>query len=221
MKISVIIPTFNSENWISRAIRSILNQSFSSSDYEIVVVDDGSKDKTLRILNSFGDKIRLITHDDNRGLPYALNTGIINSQGMFFIRLDSDDFVHEDFLHVAYLFLSLNNEMRAVAYDYYLVDDYENIIKRVNVDDEPIGCGIMFRKDDIISLGLYDKNFLAMEDRDLRERYTEKWMIHRIPLPLYRYRRHDSNMTNDAEKMKKYEALYNETHGCDDNKVEG
>lgn len=66
---------------------------------------------------------------------------------------------------------------------------------------DPIGCGIMFRIEQLIDIGLYDDGFLSHEDKDLRIRFEKKYSIHRVELPLYRYRRHDSNMTNDSELM--------------------
>jgi len=207
VKISVVIPAYNAEKWLGRAIRSCLDQSMKRDDFEIIVVDDGSHDNTSKITDDFADRIRSFHLKSNLGLPSALNVGIRKALGRFIFRLDSDDYIHEDMLRITYLYLCLNTNMRAVATDYYVVDENENIVSRVNVDEEPIGCGILFHKDDLISLGLYDEQLLVHEDRDLRTRFTDCWPIVRIPLPLYRYRRHGANMTCDRERSTKFEKL--------------
>lgn len=126
--------------------------------------------------------------------------------------LDADDYLHADTLKVQSLFLDENHTLDAVAIDYYLVDEKENHNEWVSVDEKPIACGIMFRKDLLIEIGLYDESFKAREEEDLRIRFLEKFNIHRIPLPLYRYRRHDHNMTNDVEKMETAQQQLNQKH---------
>lgn len=205
--ISVIIPTFNQEQFLGRCLRSILDQKIDRKDYEIIVINDGSNDKTSDILNFYKNDIKIINNPDNMGLPYSINKGIKNSIGRFIVRLDSDDYVNNNFLYILKLFLMENPEIDAVSCDYYLVDDKETIIARSDCIKKPIGCGIMFRIDQILELGLYDEKFLLHEDREFRIRFEKKYKIHRIPLPLYRYRKHSKNLTNDKIKMEK---LYNQ-----------
>jgi GT2 family glycosyltransferase len=96
-----------------------------------------------------------------------------------------------------------------------VVDDAENVLERRNCMEHPIGCGIMFRADHLIDIGLYDDNFLMHEDRDLRLRFLKKYSIHRVELPLYRYRRHDGNMTKDRAAWQDFERRLAEKH-CSD-----
>lgn len=204
MKISIIITSFNCEKYISRAIRSCIDQSMDTKDYEIIVVDDGSTDNTKHILSSFGDWIRVIELGKNKGLPYACNVGIEHSLSKFVLRVDADDYIHEDLLRVEYLFLSMNNNIGAVSCDFLLVDDAENIVGRGSGEKEPIACGILFRKDCLVDIGLYDESFKLCEEHDLRARYLKKYSITNIPLPLYRYRMHRSNSTKNAQRMEYY-----------------
>jgi len=97
-----------------------------------------------------------------------------------------------------------------------LVDDDENVIERINCDKEPIGCGIMFRKSHLISVGLYDEKFRLHEERELRIRFEKKYRIQRLDIPLYRYRRHSSNITNDKAEMDKYDKRLAMKHSVDD-----
>ena len=94
--------------------------------------------------------------------------------------------------------------MHAVACDYYLVDDSEKVISKQNCQKKPIACGIIFKTQNLIDLGLYDEEFLLYEDIDFRKRFKTKFNIHRIPIPLYRYRRHENNITNNKFNQKKF-----------------
>ena len=70
----------------------------------------------------------------------------------------------------------------------------------------------MFRIDQLIEIGLYDESFLIKEEEDLRIRFLKKYKISRLQLPLYRYRKHDNNITGDFENVKKYEKKLNFKH---------
>jgi glycosyltransferase involved in cell wall biosynthesis len=215
LNVSIIIATYNSGKYLGRAIRSCLDQSMDKKLYEVIVVDDGSTDYTDHVLHSFGDLIRVIKLEKNMGLPYACNVGIKNTISQFFIRVDADDYIHHDLLKVENLYLAMNNDIDAVSCDYLLVDDQENIIKRVSGEEEPIACGIMFRKDRVVEIGLYDENFLLSEDEDLRIRYMKKFNIFNVPLPLYRYRIHANNLTKNFEKVVFYKKMLKGKHNLD------
>ena len=210
--ISVIIPAFNEERHIGRAIRSILNQSVPSDIYEVIVVNDASKDRTDYATHLFSDEITVLQNETSLGLPGSLNRGIKMARGKYIVRLDADDYVRSDYLFILNQFLEDNTNWDAVACDYLLVDDEEKIIRRCNCSEEPIGCGIMFRTDHLIDVGLYDDQFLMHEDKDLRARFIEKYEIHRVAMPLYRYRQHEGNMTNNAKESNFFEKQLNAKH---------
>tara|TARA_B100000963_G_C22611943_1_gene665304 strand:+ start:419 stop:1084 length:666 start_codon:yes stop_codon:yes gene_type:complete len=203
-KISVIVPTYNQEKYLGRCLRSLLDQTLENKDYEIIVINDGSKDKTNFVTDLFKDEIKVIKHRINKGLPHAINKGILAARGRYIVRVDSDDYVNKEFLNIPYNFLSSNPEIDAVSCDYFLVDEKESIIKRENSEKKPVGCGIMFRIEHLLELGMYDRSFLVHEDKDLRYRFLKNYKIYRIPLPLYRYRKHDNNITNNKSKMKQH-----------------
>lgn len=211
--VSVIVAAHNEERFIGRCLRSLLAQRFPRDRFEIIVVDDGSRDRTAEITESFGDSVRLLTNDSNLGLPTSLNRAIRSVRSPFIVRVDADDYVNASFVDVLYMFLAENPDLDAVACDYLLVDDREEVLGRRNCMDEPIACGIMFRTDQMLDIGLYDETFLLHEDRDLRVRFLEKHTIHRIPLPLYRYRRHADNITNDTAAMEHHYQRLIDKHG--------
>jgi len=214
--ISVIIPAYNAEKYIGRAIRSISNQLMSRTQYEVIVIDDASEDRTSYALELFSKDVTIIKNEKRLGLPACLNAGIKKARGKFVIRLDADDYVSEDYLYIMYRFLENNTNMDAIACDYLLVDSEEATIKRCNCLEEPIGCGIMFRVAQLIDVGLYDPEFKLHEDRDLRMRFEAKYKIYRLELPLYRYRKHEGNITNDTKLMASFERKLSDKHRAGD-----
>lgn len=96
MKYSVVIPLYNKQQYIQKTLQSVLSQSYE--DYEIIVVDDGSKDHSLAMARSVcSEKIKII-EQENRGVAAARNTGIENARGEYIAFLDADDEWHSDYL---------------------------------------------------------------------------------------------------------------------------
>ncbi len=89
MNVSVVIPVFNRPRRVCRAIDSVLSQSRPAQ--EIIVVDDGSSDTTVRSLQKYGGQIEMIRHNTNRGVSAARNSGIKKARGEWIALLDSDD----------------------------------------------------------------------------------------------------------------------------------
>lgn len=204
-KISVIVAAYNQEKFIGRCLRSLLQQSVTHADYEIIVVNDGSTDRTDYALTLFTDPqnsmVKVITNEINKGLPASLNIGILAANADYIVRVDSDDFVNVNFLNFLQYYLETNPEADAVACDYLLLDDEERVLERCNCSEKPIACGIMFRKSHLLEIGLYDEDFQRLEERELRIRFEKKYTINRIELPLYRYRMHENNITKDRDQM--------------------
>jgi len=218
--ISLFFPAWNEEDYVERAVqRALVVLPRLTDDFEIIVVNDASTDQTRFALELFGEDIRLINNAERKGLPGSLNTGIRSARGRFVVRIDGDDYVHHEYVNILSLHLALNPSIDAVACDYNLVTNNDEVIERRSCEEHPIGCGIMFRVDQLVDLGLYDEQFLLHEDKDLRIRFLEKHNIHRVALPLYRYRRHDDNMTNDHGAMNGYLSQLEAKHGSE--KVNG
>lgn len=210
--VSLIITTYNYAAYVERAIRSGMEQTMQQKDFEIIVVNDCSTDHTADILENYKNDVRVYNLEENVGLAGARNFGIKKARGQFIVFLDADDYLHNDLLRMERLFLSENNSLDAVSCDYYLVDDRGSHIRHVNAEKEPIACGIMFRKDFLFHVGLYDQNFRAREEEDLRIRWLNRYNIYNIIVPLYRYRMHDQNLTKNSEEMDKYNELLESKH---------
>lgn len=118
--VAVIIPCWNAQQWIARAIESVLNQDYPQ--LELIVIDDGSTDKSLEIIKSFGDRIRWET-GPNRGACGARNRGLSLSTAKYVLFLDADDYLDEAYLS------HLGNVLRMDIYDLVLtsyVVEYAN-----------------------------------------------------------------------------------------------
>ena len=96
MKFSVVIPLYNKEHYIEKTIRSVLAQT--CSDYEVIVVDDGSRDNSLELAKVFASDVVHIIQQENQGVSVARNTGILKARGEFICFLDADDEWRPDYL---------------------------------------------------------------------------------------------------------------------------
>lgn len=198
-KVTVLITIHNHEKYIGRCIRSLISQKLNKKLFEILIVNDASTDNSEAIIDVFGKDVTYLKNKRRIGLPGSLNLGIKKIKTPYFVRVDSDDYVNENFLEYLVNFIEYNKYKDAVAVDYYLVNNREEILERVNCLERPIGCGIIFRTDQIIKLGMYNKEFLLHEDKDLMNRFLKKYKVSRLELPLYKYRRHDKNITKNKK----------------------
>ncbi|MFN0030640.1 MAG: glycosyltransferase family 2 protein [Flavobacteriales bacterium] len=210
--VSIIITTYNYAQYVERAIRSATEQSLSTDAYEVIVVNDCSTDNTAEILENYATQVRIFNLEKNVGLSGARNFGIKKARGQFIFFLDADDYMHRDLIRTQKLFLEENNSLDAVSVDYYVVDERGKHKEHVRANEQPIACGIMFRKDFLYNIGLYDENFRAREEEDLRIRWQERYNIYNIILPLYRYRMHDNNLTKNQDEMEKHRELLKSKH---------
>jgi hypothetical protein len=210
--VSIIITTYNYAQFIERAIRSALEQSLDESQYEILVVNDASTDRTKDVLANYTEEIRVYNLQENIGLSAARNFAVKKAKGQFVMFLDADDYIHRDLCRTQKLFLEENNKLDAVSCDYHLVGERGSHIEHVNAEEKPIACGIMFRKDFLFDVGLYDESFRAREEEDLRKRWLSKFNIYNVILPLYRYRMHDTNLTKNEAEMDYFSQKLQDKH---------
>jgi glycosyltransferase involved in cell wall biosynthesis len=191
------VPTHNRAKYIGRAIRSLIGQSFEKKNFEIIVVDDGSKDNTSLILSSFKNDIKIIRNKKKLGLSASLNKAIKLSRSKYFLRVDSDDYVNKEYINFLYKMINENRDYNAAYCDYFLVDENENFIERVDAQQNPIACGVIFKTDDLRKIGMYSPKKKIFEEIDILSRLkkNKKYKMLHLKIPLYRYRMHDENMT--------------------------
>tara|TARA_X000000950_G_scaffold278491_1_gene369511 strand:+ start:7460 stop:8119 length:660 start_codon:yes stop_codon:yes gene_type:complete len=206
--VSVIVCTYNHGKWIERCLRSLVNQDFiKSSEYEVIIIDDCSKDYTQKILKNFEfENFRFFKNRKNLGLPNSLNKALKLSFGKYVVRVDSDDFVRRNFIYLTRLFLNLNREYQAVAVDYYKVNDNEEFLSKNSAEKDEIACGVMFRKECLFDIGLYNPKFKMREGHEMKIRFKKKHKIGYLNLPLYKYRFHDTNRTKNIKNLNKFDS---------------
>lgn len=203
--IDVIIPVYNDKEGLLRCLNSLDNQKLDRDWFKVIVVDDGSQDPiTLDIFEGYNLNIILDTHERNKGLPSALNTALSLSNSRYFVRIDSDDYVHEMFLTCLLLAFSCDHSTVAVACDYKLVDEYENHIKNQSFREKPIGCGIMFKRIILQKIGLYNTEFILAEEVEFMKRFTEHFSLKYIEIPLYRYTQRKDSLSSDKARYSSY-----------------
>ena len=118
--VSVILPTYNCENTVERTIRSVLNQSYG--DLELIVVDDGSKDNTVNVIESIcDDRIRLIKNAINKGACVVRNIGIDEARGEYIAFQDGDDIWVDDKLEKC--LNTMEQQECDVVFSSYIVTD--------------------------------------------------------------------------------------------------
>jgi glycosyltransferase involved in cell wall biosynthesis len=212
-KITIIIPVYNSAQYIEKCINTVCNQTYSN--IEIIVVDDGSNSDTKKKLKELSSKIDVLIHQENKGQSTARNVGIENAKGDFIIFVDSDDYVEVDFCEKLIQNYKENTSV---------VTCYSNIIINGITTDvfTPIGGNIkkaiknnialgtsLFVKQELISIGGYDESMRkGFEDWEMLIRllnFTEK-EVYVVKESLYNYRKGIESTTIRANKIK-YELL--------------
>ena len=124
------------------------------------------------------------------------------------MRVDSDDYLANLALFFMKKFLDFNRKFSAVSVDYVEVDEFENLVKRKSPKNNLIACGVMFRREVLYSLGLYNEKFKMREGHELYKKFiTKNLEMGYLELPLYKYRMHNNNRTKNLIEVSKYSKL--------------
>lgn len=214
--VSVIMSAYNCEKYIAKSLGSTLNQTYNN--VEILLIDDNSTDNTINEIEKViqGKKnIKFIKNSENLGLTKNLNKLISMAKGEYIARMDADDISDSTRIAKQVQYLIANPEISIVgSYGKYINDEDEieeekimpidnaEIIKIMPKVNPIIHPSVMYRKDEIIKIGMYDEKYLKVQDYDLWFRaMSSDLKFHNIPEPLILLRR-DKNY--NKRKSKKY-----------------
>ncbi len=204
------MPVYNGEAYLREAMDSLLRQTFS--DFEIVVVNDGSKDSSATILASYYDpRIKVIHNEGNKGLIASLNIGLKHIRGHYTARLDQDDIALKDRLQIQYDFMESHPEIDVVGSYTECIDKSGRVIKISRNPIDPIAIkyefifnnvmfhsSIFFRTEKVRGFGGYSEEFIHAEDYEMYSRPDKELICTNIPSVLFQYRVHGDSITGNA-----------------------
>ena len=191
--VSVILTVFNRENYLKRSINSLLNQSFSN--WELIAIDDGSKDGSLEILQGYALQNRKIKvlKQKNMGLPLSRNRGIKAAAGRYITFLDSDDEYEKDHLEKRAEFLEknpgidlLHGGVNIIGDEY--VKDKDNPERFIHLSECTIGATFFGKREVFTKLDGF-KNLEYSEDSEFMERAKQRFNVRKVEYKTYKYHR--------------------------------
>ena len=211
-KVSVIIPTHNREQFIARAIDSVLAQTFT--DYEIIVVDDGSIDLTRDVLRAYDNRIKYV-YQENKGVSAARNLGIRESTSQYIAFLDSDDYWAPEKLELQVEVLDKHDNVGIVFGRMPILNERGEILgmkpngisgrdfqELLRVWGDLPTSSVMTRRECFDRLGVFDETLPPMEDIDMWLRIARHYDLHEIEgKTLAYYWRHEEQITRDPIKV--------------------
>ncbi|MEX0777515.1 MAG: glycosyltransferase [Phycisphaeraceae bacterium] len=210
--ISVVLPVYNGQRYLAAAVSSVLMQSMK--DFELIVIDDGSTDGSLAILEGLArrdQRVRLVSRE-NRGLVATLNEGISLARAPFIARMDADDICLPQRLARQWAFLQANAAVVCVGGYYQLMDqrgrhlttmtppsDHAGLERELLAGHTPL-ChpSAMMRAQAVRAVGGYDPAMMLAEDLDLWLRLGEIGRLAVLPEPVIRYRLHGESVSEKA-----------------------
>lgn len=223
IKTSIIITCYNKERYISRAINSCISQDFPQDQYEVIIIDDASTDKSREAVSLFHGFsgyhfIRTKFLKKNKGPAYASNVGISMAKGKYIVRVDGDDYIHKDFIKVMTEVLEWNSSVGFVYCDLVVVSGSGAPNQRkfeLNTFERLLnhGAGVAFRKGHLKELGGYDETLRNCEDYDLLLRYQKKYPGYHLRLPYYRYFKEGSALSTEHADRRRIKKAIRMRHG--------
>jgi glycosyltransferase involved in cell wall biosynthesis len=200
-KVSIILPTYNGENYIQQSIDSCLNQNYKN--IELIIVDDASTDKTLEIIKSYKDeRIKYLRHETNKGLPQALNTGFARATGEYLTWTSDDNYYANEAIEKMLYFLE-NKKCSFVYCDYYKFKDENpsNTQEEIRLSDvlrledyNGVGACFLYSRKVKEYIRDYDPDTFLAEDYDYWIRVSKKFSMCHLNVPLYYYRVHKESL---------------------------
>jgi glycosyltransferase involved in cell wall biosynthesis len=215
-KVSILVPVYNCESYVAESIQSILNQSFEN--FELIVIDGGSTDGTLRIVKEFRDRrIRLVDHKERFGLVESRNEGLSLAKGNIIAFQDADDISQRLRIAKQYSEFLVHDDLEVLGTSYTRIDHRRKALQRIQLAErisfkdllggmQLCNGSVMLRKNTILGEGMFDPFFRQCEDYELYCRLAQKGCkIMNLQESLYFLRDHPNRLSVSRWKE---QALY-------------
>jgi glycosyltransferase involved in cell wall biosynthesis len=209
--ISVVLSVYNAEPYLVEAIESILNQTYEN--FEFIIINDGSTDRSLKIIKSYDDKRIICISRENKGLIASLNEGIQKARGKYIVRMDADDISLPKRFEAQVAFMEKNQDIDLCGTSVTAFgDNIKSNVWKPSKDNKTIQTQLLFssplfhptvimRRDVILKYDLlYDEKFKHAEDFELWSRFAKYTKISNIQKPLLKYRILTDSITREADK---------------------
>jgi len=207
--ISVVLPTYNGEKYLSRAVESCLDQSFS--DFELIIVNDCSTDGTKSVAEGYAardERVRLINNEVNKKLPASLNTGFRNAEGTYLTWTSDDNYYAKDAFRIMEEHLAKNEQVDIVYTNYYLIDEDGKVMEMKVLPEwrkiyrgNIAGACFLYRKEVQEKLSGYDEGLFLVEDYDFWIRASKYFRFEKVEEALYYYQSHGNSLTSQHQEM--------------------
>lgn len=211
--VTVFIPVYNRERYVLEAIDSVLRQSFT--DFELLVVDDGSTDRTREVVEAVHDRrIRLLANGRNLGIPATRNRGLLEARGRYIALLDSDDWSHPQRLARQVSFLDAHPDYAEIGSWGRAMDAAGRPLRAIQyrpVHPDDVKAQFLFRcaiknrsvmgRTDVLRHYGYRAEFLRCQDYDMHVRIARDWKVGNLPQMLVRGRLHDGRWTGRTQDL--------------------
>ncbi|MGE3908153.1 MAG: FkbM family methyltransferase [Chloroflexota bacterium] len=212
--VSIILPTYNGSAYLDGALRSCLNQTYRN--LELIVVDDCSTDDTPNILRRWAEKdarIRVVTHETNKKLPGALNTGFAHARGEYLTWTSDDNLYEPQALERMVGVLTAQPDVSVVYATYSVIDDAGQVINTMPakppselVLGNVVGACFLYTKAVQEAIGPYDEAIFLAEDYDFWLRAAQRFQFAPLNTDLYAYREHQKSLS--ASRCIEFSAAY-------------
>ncbi len=216
--VSVIMPCYNTADFLQDAIESILHQSYRN--FELVIIDDASTDNSLSMMEELAqrdDRIRIIKNERNRGISFSRNQGIINSQGKYIALMDADDIAYPDWMETQIDYLEKHDRIDAVTGCFDIIDMENNIIannqKIKGYSPEELKVKLLFECVMPDSSTIFRKSVLAENALFFQDEYhvidaykffyvfTQYGNMAMLPRKFFQYRINQNGLTQTSMKI--------------------
>ncbi len=209
-KVTVYITNYNYGEYIEQSIQSILDQTYKN--FELLIIDDGSTDDSKNVIEKFRDinNVRII-YQKNKGLNITNNIAMRLAKGDYLVRLDADDYVIPEFLEIMVDKIEADPNIGLVFPDYYYVNaigEVTGVERRFNFEEEVSlydlpahGACTLIRLEFLKDLGGYNESFACQDGYDLWLKFINSFDVVNVNKPLFYYRRHGSNLTNNEDRI--------------------